>query len=61
MANNKHMQALDWLYRNLKKKRMALSYAEKKPNVLTDEIDSIKSDIEAIEYIIGVVVSEGGE
>ena len=46
-------KALDWLYRQLKKKRIALGRAETKPNTPKSEMKNIRSDIETIEWIIG--------
>ena len=51
--------ALDWLYRQLKKKRIALGNAERKPNRTEEEINNINSDINILEYIIGVVLKNG--
>ena len=45
-------QALDWLYKQLKQKRIALGKAESKQNTPQSEIDGIKSAIETIEWII---------
>lgn len=55
--DNKNQIALDWLYRQLKKKRMALGNAEKKPNISDSEIADISSAIDIIEYIIGAVLN----
>lgn len=52
-------KALKWLYDRLREKRIALSRAEQKKNVSADEIESIKTSIEMIEWIIGKVL-EGG-
>ena len=46
-------KALDWLYRQLKKKRIALGRAETKPNTPESEMQNIQSDIEVIDWIIG--------
>ena len=55
--DNKNQKALDWLYRQLKKKRMALGNAEKKPNRADSEIADISSAIDIIEYIIGEIMN----
>lgn len=52
--------ALEWLYKQLKKKRVALGNAESKPNVSSGEIADIQWSIETIEYIISVVLERGG-
>ena len=52
--------ALKWLYGQLRRKRIALGKAEDKPNVPAQEIDSLQSGIEVIEWIIGKVL-EGDE
>lgn len=49
-------RALKWLYDWLKKKRVALGWAEDKTNVQKEEIENIESTIELIEYIIGKVL-----
>lgn len=54
-------QALRWLYKQLREKRIALGRAEKKPNHTEEEIKNILSTIEIIEYIIGIVNAKGEE
>ena len=51
--------ALDWLYKQLKQKRIALGKAESKPNANSNEIADIVLSIDTIEYIIGVVTKIG--
>ena len=53
--------ALEWLYKQLKKKRVALGNAESKPNVNGGEIEDIEYAIETIEWIIAVVLEKGGK
>ena len=53
-------EALEWLYKQLKQKRIALGNAERKPNA-SAEIDDIKAAIDAIEWIIGVVLEQDTE
>ena len=48
--------ALKWLYDQLRKKRIALSQAEHKPNVTAEEIGSLRESVEVIEWIIGKVL-----
>ena len=51
--------ALEWLYKQLRNKRIALGRAESKPNVNGGEIEDIQWSIETIEYIISVVLERG--
>lgn len=53
--------ALKWLYGQLRRKRIALGQAEKKPNVTAGEIEDLQSAIEVIEWVIGVVLERNGE
>lgn len=48
--------ALKWLYDQLRKKRIALGKAESKPGVSAEEIESLQSSIDVIEWIIGKVL-----
>lgn len=47
--------ALKWLYRQLRRKRIALGKAEDKMNVDRLELESLEEAIEVIEWIIGKV------
>lgn len=51
--------ALDWLYKQLKQKRIALGKAEQKANANSSEIADIVLSIETIEWIIGAVLAKG--
>lgn len=51
-------KALKWLYWQLKKKRMALGFAEQKPRTPQAEIENIESAIEIIEWIIEKVLED---
>ena len=53
-------QALDWLNKQLKQKRIALYNAERKPNA-DGEIADINKAIDGIEWIIGVVSERGAQ
>ncbi len=53
--------ALKWLYGELRRKRIALGKSEKKPNVDPGELESLKSTIEVIEWLIGVVLERSSE
>lgn len=48
--------ALKWLYGQLRKKRIAVGWAEKKPNVDAVEVENLQSAIDVIEWLIGVVL-----
>jgi hypothetical protein len=49
-------QALEWLQKQLKKKRIALDKAESKPNTPQVELDNIQSAIDSIEWIIAEIM-----
>lgn len=53
--------ALSWLYGQLRKKRIALANAERKPGVKKEEIDDIQSAIDTIDWIIGKVLEAPNE
>lgn len=46
-------KALSFLYGELRKAKIALGRAEGKPNVQREEIESLQSKIEAIDWILG--------
>lgn len=48
--------ALKWLYDQLRKKRVSLCQAERKPNVTAGEIENIRNTIDLIEWIIEKVL-----
>lgn len=54
-------KALDYLYRDLKKTRIALANAERKPGVKQTELDDLQGKADAIEWIIAVVLKEDAE
>lgn len=53
--------ALKWLYGQLRRKRIAVGRAEKKPNVDAVEVESLQSAIDVIEWLIGVVLERSSE
>ena len=57
--NDKNQSALKYLQSQLKKKRIALERAKLKPNTPESEIADIESAIEALEYLIKAVTSDG--
>lgn len=54
-------QALEWLYKQLRKKRQSLGTADKRPGCTTEELENLQRHIEIIEYICGVVLAKGGD
>lgn len=52
------MKALDYLYSQQKKAKMALAHAELKPGVMAEEIENINKKLEAIDWLISVVSKE---
>lgn len=54
-------QALEWLYKQLRKKRQALGTADKRPGCTAEELANLQRHIEIIEYICGVVIAKGEE
>lgn len=53
--------ALKWLYGQLRRKRIAVGQAEKKPNVDAVEVECLQSAIDVIEWLIGVVLERSSE
>ena len=53
--------ALKWLYKELKKTRVALGHAEWKPNVKQRELDDLRGKIDILEYLCGLVIKEDVE
>lgn len=52
-------QALTWLYKQLKSKRIALHNAEHNPGSTEAERENIRKAIDSIEYITAVVLAKG--
>ena len=50
--------ALKWLYKELKKTRVALGRAEGKPGVKQRELDDLRGKIDLLEYLCGLVTKE---
>lgn len=53
--------ALKWLYKELKKTRVAFGNAEWKPNVKQRELDNLRGRIDLLEYLCGLVIKEDVE
>ena len=54
-------KALKWLYGQLRKKRIAMGQAEKKPNVDAVEVENLQCAIDVVEWLIGVVLERSSE
>lgn len=50
--------ALAYLYKKLKKARIALAFAESKPGTTQKELDNIQRKIHVLEWISAVVMKE---
>ena len=53
---DKKQRAVEYLQKQLKKKRIALERAKLKPNTPDSEMADIESAIEALEYLIKAVM-----
>jgi hypothetical protein len=54
-------QALDYLYSDLKKTRIALANAESKPGVKREELDDLTHKADVIEWLTALVLAKGME
>jgi len=54
-------KALEWLYKELKKTRVALGHAEGKTGVKQRELDDLRGKIDLLEYLCGLVTKEDAE
>lgn len=52
---------LKWLYKELKKTRVALGHAEGKQGVKQRELDDLRCKIDLLEYLCGLVIKEDVE
>ena len=50
--------ALGYLYREIKRARIALGKAEYRPGVTQEELDNLRQRIEVLEWISAVVLKE---
>ena len=50
--------ALDWLYRELKKAKIALGHAETRPGVTQEELDNLQRKIDVLDYLTTLVNKE---
>ncbi|MBR5786232.1 MAG: hypothetical protein IKY41_06035 [Clostridia bacterium] len=56
MATKQHVDAMYYLYGELKSAKISLAHAEKRPGVLESEIKNIKTKIETLEYLIDMAI-----
>lgn len=56
MANRK--LALEWLYRELRKAKIALGHAESRPGVAREELDNLQRKIGVLDYLTTLVNKE---
>lgn len=49
-------EALEWLYRELKRAKIALGYAESRPGVTREELDNLQRKIAVIDWMIPLVI-----
>lgn len=53
---NMRQKALEWLYRELKKAKIALGNAESRPGVTREELDNLQRKIAVIDWMIPLVI-----
>ena len=58
MSYNKNQRALEYIYKQLNRKYIALERAKQKPNIPDAEIADINAAIEILDYLIEVVLSD---
>jgi hypothetical protein len=51
-------EALEWLYRELKKAKIALGHAESRPGVTREELDNLQRKIDVLDYLTTLVNKE---
>ena len=54
-------KALDYLYRDLKRTRIALAHAEHREGVRQEELEDLTSKAEVIEWLTALVLKEDAE
>lgn len=54
-------KALDYLYRDLKRTRIALAHAERREGVRQEELEDLQGKAEVIEWLTALVLKEGAE
>lgn len=58
MPDSIKLDALAYLYKELKMHKIALANAEKRPNVPEEQIKNIEKKIAAVDYLIGLAQKE---
>ena len=63
MAENTPMwvQALDYLYREIKSTKICIGHAERKPGVMQQELDDLNRKADILEWTAALVLKEGAE
>lgn len=56
MATKQHVDAMYYLYGELKSAKISLANAEKRPGVLEADIRNIKAKIDTLEYLIDLAI-----
>lgn len=51
-------KALRWLYREIKRARNHLGYAECRHGVTTEELNALQNKIDVLEYLCGLVIED---
>jgi len=54
-------KALHWLYREIKRARNHLGYAECRHGVTTEELNALQNKIDVLEYLTELVTKEDAE
>lgn len=54
MPDSIRLTALEMLYKELKRLKKSLGYAEERQGVTQEEIDNINTKIRAVDYLIGL-------
>lgn len=57
MTTNKREEALRLLYKQLREAKIALGYAESKPNVKREELDNLQRKITVLDWMIPLVIA----
>ena len=61
MTTNKREGALRMLYKQLREAKIALGYAEGKPNVKQEELDNLERKIAVLDWMIPLVIKAEDE
>lgn len=58
MPDSIKLDALTYLYKELKFHKIALANAQKRPNVPEEQIKNIENKIATVDYLIGITLKE---